>query len=670
MDSARSCVLAGACSWINIFSFAMFRAAPVIYVGIMGTYHVIRQQAAWPVYITLVIYTTAALGAGLLTRRVAVWKLTLSGCLLSSLPVSVCFFANGIPCLSFFLGVAHGCGVALLTLCNTIISQHFLRYRTVASGISNAGVTFGSFLYPPLVQFFFDEYGTRGGLLLCGGVMLNATAGALLHRLPPSPQRKRVGPLGNAAPRLNCPMNENTSRLIPQVISVKGSPNTFQDEERVACEVDDCLEEKYLTACTDVADAEAASDLLKKSDAKALRQAGEPNYRCMTVEGSLQKQHDGVSEPVPVTMNTGLMSFLWLPKFYLITVSQTQIMADVSIYISVIVDFAMDRKISKWSSVFLLLIYAKADLFARIGSGWITDKSMLKKSVMMALNFLLWGISLFLMPLCYSFYLQSLLALLAGWCNGATLIMIPVLLMEHVGLEKFSVCFGALLLLCGLSLLVIPGLIGYFRDSLGNYQGLFFLLGGLTLFTGLLCWAKAPIRKRPLDSCSQETQSLSKRQTYRQWPAMDSARSWVLAAACCWINTFSFATFRAAPVIYVGVMTTYHVTRQEAAWPLFITGVIYTATALGAGLLTRRVSVWKLTLSGCLLSSLSVAVCFFANGIPYLTFFLGVAHVTCMAGSMGGGKQLIWANKKRASKGRDTVTVLSRGAQQNRAQSE
>ncbi|EEC04730.1 monocarboxylate transporter, putative [Ixodes scapularis] len=285
MDSARSWVLAAACCWINTFSFATFRAAPVIYVGIMTTYHVTRQEAAWPLFITGVIYTAA------------------------------------------------GCGIAFLTLCNTVISQHFLRYRTVASGISNAGVTLGSFLYPPLVQFLFDEYGTRGGLLLCGGA---------------------------------------------------------------------------------------------------------------------------------------------------------QIVTNMSTYLTVIVDLAMDRNIPKWDSVFLLLFYATSDLLARIGSGWITDKGVLKKSIMMALNLLLWSSSLCLMPLCYSFYLQSLLALLAGWCNGATFIMIPVLLMEHVGLEKFSVCFGTSFLLCGLPLLVMPGLIGYFRDTLGNYQGLFFLLGGLTFFAGLI----------------------------------------------------------------------------------------------------------------------------------------------------------------------------------------
>ncbi|CAN8032702.1 unnamed protein product [Ixodes persulcatus] len=486
MDSARSWVLAAACCWINTFSFATFRAAPVIYVGVMTTYHVTRQEAAWPLFITGVIYTATALGAGLLTRRVSVWKLTLSGCLLSSLSVAVCFFANGIPYLTFFLGVAHGCGIAFLTLCNTIISQHFLRYRTVASGISNAGVTLGSFLYPPLVQFCFDEYGTRGGLLLCGGVMLNATAGALLHRVPPSPQQKPVAPFGNASPRLDCPMNDDESTMITQDISVKRSPSASQNDEQFASEMGDCLEEKNLTACTDLADAEAANHLLKKGDAKALRQAGEPDDRCMMVKGSLQKQHDGVREPLPVKMNTGLVSFLWLPKFYLISVSQEQIVTNMSTYLTVIVDLAMDRNISKWYSVFLLLFYATADLLARIGSGWITDKGILKKNIMMALNLLLWSSSLFLMPLCYSFYLQSLLSLLAGWCNGATFIMIPVLLMEYVGLEKFSVCFGTSFLLCGLPLLVMPGLIGYFRDSLGNYQGLFFLLGGLTFFTGLI----------------------------------------------------------------------------------------------------------------------------------------------------------------------------------------
>ncbi|KAM7291234.1 monocarboxylate transporter 9-like [Ixodes scapularis] len=486
MDSARSWVLAAACCWINIFSFAMFRAAQVIYVGIMTTYHVTRQQAAWPLFITGVIYSAAALGSGLLARRVAVWKLTLSGCLLSSLSVSVCIFANGIPFLSFFLGVAHGCGIALLTLCYTVISQHFLRYRTVASGICNAGVTLGSFLYPPLVQFFFDEYGTRGGLLLCGGVMLNATAGALLHRVPPSPQQKPVAPFGKASPQLDCPMNHDTSRIIPQDISLKRSSNISPNDELFASEVGDCLEEKDLTACTDLADAEVASHLLKKGDARSLRQVGVPDDRCMTVERLLLKQRDGASKPIPVNMNTGLVSFLWIPKFYLITFSQAQIVTNMFTYLTVIVDLAMDRNIPKWDAVFLLFFYATADLLARIGSGWVTDKGTLKRSIMMALNFLLWSTSLFLMPLCYSFYLHALLSLLAGWCNGATFIIIPVLLMEHVGVEKFSVCFGTSCILCGPPLLVTPWMIGYFRDTLGNYQGLFFLLGGLTFFTGLI----------------------------------------------------------------------------------------------------------------------------------------------------------------------------------------
>ncbi|XP_029823781.2 uncharacterized protein LOC8037402 [Ixodes scapularis] len=510
MDSARSWVLAAACCWINTFSFALFRASPVIYVGIMGTFRVTRQEAAWPLFLSGVFYCAMALGAGLLARRVAIWKLTLSGCLLSSLSVSVCFFANGIPYLTFFLGATHGCGIACLTLCNTVISQHFCRYRTVASGISNAGFTLGSFLYPPLLQFFLDEYGTKASLLLCGSVMLNATAGALLHRLPRSAPRKPVASFNIAETRLNCPRNDNTRGMTWQDISGK-STNLFEDEVGFASEMDDRFKEEALTVCTRLADADATGHLLEKNEAEALRQAGEPDEKCAVKESLLRKQPDRVFKTTLVTTSTGLLSFLWLRKFYLITAAQAQVVINMSTYLTVIVDLAMDRGISKWDSVFLLFFYAMADLLARLGSGWITDKGLLKRSIMMALSFLLWSTSLFLMPLCYSFYLQAVLSLVAGWCNGATFIITPVLFMELVGVGKFSVCFGTACLLVGVPLMTLPALIGYFRDTLGNYQGLFFLIGGLTgLTASLWLWAFLREKEAPFSEGDSKSSSIAR----------------------------------------------------------------------------------------------------------------------------------------------------------------
>lgn len=59
---------------------------------------------------------------------------------------------------------------------------------------------------------------------------------------------------------------------------------------------------------------------------------------------------------------------------------------------------------------------------------------------------------------------------------------------------------------------------------------------------------------------------------------MDSARSWAVAAACCWINVFTFAMIRSAAVVYVALLRTFPVTREQASWPVNLSVVCYLVT--------------------------------------------------------------------------------------------
>lgn len=153
---------------------------------------------------------------------------------------------------------------------------------------------------------------------------------------------------------------------------------------------------------------------------------------------------------------------------------------------TVIVDFAVDRGVSKWNAVYLIFAYAVADLLARLGSGWITDRKYLLKSTMMGSHFVMWGASLYMMPLCSQYYCQVALSVLSGWCNGSTLILIGVLFMELVGIDKLGVCFGIATTFAGLLGLSRPSLIGFYRDAHGDYEGLFGLIGGVTWGMSLL----------------------------------------------------------------------------------------------------------------------------------------------------------------------------------------
>ncbi|KAM7290950.1 monocarboxylate transporter 1 [Ixodes scapularis] len=92
-------------------------------------------------------------------------------------------------------------------------------------------------------------------------------------------------------------------------------------------------------------------------------------------------------------------------------------------------------------------------------------------------------------------YLIAFYGILQGWSAGATEILIHVFFMELVESANFSVCFGAASLMAGLSGLARPPIIGHFRDGLGSYRGLFWLLGTLSACNVVL-WCGLCLRER------------------------------------------------------------------------------------------------------------------------------------------------------------------------------
>lgn len=69
---------------------------------------------------------------------------------------------------------------------------------------------------------------------------------------------------------------------------------------------------------------------------------------------------------------------------------------------------------------------------------------------------------------------------------------------------------------------------------------------------------------------------------------MDSPRSWAVAAACCWMNLFTLAMVRSAAVVYVGVLQTFNVSREQASWPVNLSSVSYFLTGTHVRLPLQR----------------------------------------------------------------------------------
>ncbi|XP_077519081.1 monocarboxylate transporter 12-like isoform X1 [Amblyomma americanum] len=498
MDSARSWAVAAACAWINFFTFAVVRSAAVVFASLLQTFPVTREQASWPVNLTVVCVFFSGTIAGVLARHIAIWKLNLFGCIGGSLAVAACFFAPSILFLNLFLGVIQGTCIGLLNLFNVVINQHFRKYRAMASGICNAGFTVGGLVFPPVLQALEEGYGIRGAFLICGAGMLNSVAGTFLQRTPPQAEPKEA-PGRNPCKETNATSNDSlesgTEKFRDRELNETRWANLLRTHDSATSygggsspglcyhKVELLTTKPHDTGgSTEIKHEREETPHVCQVDSSRPRTKGcaqgKTNDQPIIEDDFVQRSlNEDSTDPKKFTF----LSFLLLPKFYFIAFCFSIIHFNMTTYLTVVVDFEEDRGISRWKAVYLITVYAVADLLARLSSGWITDRKYLRKSAMMGSHFVLWGASLYLTPVCSSYPYQVALSVLSGWCTGSTLILIPVLLMELVSIETFGICFGISTSFVGLVGLARPLLIGLFRDTRGDYEGLFSLIGGVTV---------------------------------------------------------------------------------------------------------------------------------------------------------------------------------------------
>ncbi|XP_049521566.1 uncharacterized protein LOC119450050 isoform X2 [Dermacentor silvarum] len=561
MDSPRSWLVAVGCCWVNVFSFAMIRSTAVVYVSIIETFQTTREEASWPVTLAATCYFTAALIAGILARHVVVWKITFTACLVAGIAVSLCFFATGVTYLALLYGVVYGLSVGQLSLSSTVINQHFTKYRAVASGLNMAGFSVGGLIFPPTVQFFFDEFGFRGAFLLAGGTLLNATAGTLLQRIPAPKQSAQSAQESGEVTKQNIKnsgtaeaarvLSETTSTLrrkneesaIPKyslksgvenagfqpsetadgststenvrviecstrclngkenVICGRDSPNTKRRANLsvdAAVPIRNILREDYVTpnedACRNGASFPFHVHKAKKT-LSAEQSSSKLSITAAEVHPAEAAQRTSGGAKSTLLAAKELFSFLALAKYYVVVLSKVVIVTNAMTFSTVIIDFAMDHGIHRWRALTLISAYTGMDLTARLTSGWITDRKFLSRNALMAFCMSVWAAANFCFAFGDSYVVLLIVSGVAGWCNGSTLPLIPVLYMEVVDIGRFSVAYGLSSFLVGLTGLPRPSLTGKCRDKLGNYSGLFLLTGTCSALSAMR-WTYVTVREK------------------------------------------------------------------------------------------------------------------------------------------------------------------------------
>ncbi|CAL1272418.1 unnamed protein product [Larinioides sclopetarius] len=255
-DSKKSWTIAVACASLNFLILIPIKVSGLFFVEILHRYHVGRNLAGYPSFITTLMRCSGGPFAGYIAERFGINEVMTLGSLLAAVGISACFLAEDIEAVIVFLGLIHGIGIAFTnSFFPQIVTTHFKKHRTLAVGITQAGACFGSFFSPPLLLLIFRYYGTSGGFLIIGAIVLNGLPIVLiLNILSPN---KFYSKSEDSLKSKKCPEAHLEMEVINTVVSYKGEDNKITNnigdkkernvrmrEENGDSEIRNCLEIK------------------------------------------------------------------------------------------------------------------------------------------------------------------------------------------------------------------------------------------------------------------------------------------------------------------------------------------------------------------------------------------------------------------------------------------
>lgn len=543
-DKGHAWVIAMAACVITMILSGISKMVGILYVAVIDTYGVTRQEATLPFTFRKSFRCLTGPVVGILGQRYGIRAVTLGGAVVAALGAALCFLAPSVTWLAVCWGGVHGLGEAFAnTLFQVVVNQYFKKYRSTASGIALSGACVGSVCFSFLIEALREAYGLQGTFLILSGVILNVLPAAILLR-PPSWIKN-----GSNSEIKKVPV-EKVQKLSLQI----GIPEDYiksNQQKKMSCtSLKPYLYEKneILNIHTLPTKAHSIANLVTSLDNKlsktekegydniAFAMEMERNPRSLaekrlSIQNVFATSKESLYEKVPSIYNLHQESLkeenlkedsseknnakveetaksqsivesiktiarLYTnPVYVLICVCMsTYVLIFIPIMTS-IVDYSKDKGLPETIGKYLIHSMAVGDIIGRLCFGWVTDKEFLSIPRFMTLTLVLEGICILMFPFSSSLAAFMILLALYSMTCGSMLVRLPVLVLKHVKKDEHSVAMGCYGFVSGLVPLGIPSLIGFFRDDIGSYDGMFYLMGSLCVFSGGF-WLLEPVLAR------------------------------------------------------------------------------------------------------------------------------------------------------------------------------
>ncbi|CAN7996032.1 unnamed protein product [Ixodes hexagonus] len=189
-----------------------------------------------------------------------------------------------------------------------------------------------------------------------------------------------------------------------------------------------------------------------------------------------------------------LLTMFRNPLFYVAITCNLVVHFSQNAFLTTIVDFAMDKGSSLAEASSIISYVSPADFLGRMLLPLLADRNYIRRSTLVMVSFCVTAASVMSLPHTASFATLLPTSVCFVTALGCLLTMEIVIVTDYVGVPLFALCYG----LCSLTtipgILVSPLVFGIFRDSMGTYDNMYRLIGGIhlatTLVFGAVLWSE------------------------------------------------------------------------------------------------------------------------------------------------------------------------------------
>ncbi|CAH2106051.1 unnamed protein product [Euphydryas editha] len=182
-DGGWGWVVVGSSFIISMIADGISFSFGLLYIEFLDEFKESKSTTAWigSLFIAVPLLSGPVMSA--LVDRYGCRSMTILGGIISTLGFVLASISTTLEMMLITFGVIAGLGLGLVYVTAVVsIAYWFDKKRNLAVGLGACGTGVGTFVYAPMTQYFIDEYGWRGTILLLSGTLLNlCVCGAIMR---------------------------------------------------------------------------------------------------------------------------------------------------------------------------------------------------------------------------------------------------------------------------------------------------------------------------------------------------------------------------------------------------------------------------------------------------------------------------------------------------------